>query len=415
MKLKSPLGPVLALGAALVGVGFFAAVPAQAAPPQKLDRNVGLKLQAAQKDIQKGNFAAAETALDQASALPKQTPYSRHVATQLYVFAYEKTHDYTKLAPKLEELRNDPYATPAEQAQFTTALAQIYYQLKNYPKAIQYGSLAIQKGWADPQMPTLVGQAYYLSNNWRGTVQYEGGLIKSAVSKGQKPTKQSLQLVQSACQHLNDQNCLLNAIEQLVIYYPQPQYWQYLIYKTLQTVKSDANLLQAYRLAFDVGVMQQAHEFTNYAELAIEANDPGEAVQVLTSALKNNMFAGHPHQQAKAERVLSDAKAKAQRDLAGGLAETAAAAAKQATGQSDVNVGLAYLGYQQYAKAVTEFSQGISKGGLKSPAEAHLLLGIAQLKSGDRNGALKSFGAVQGDPTLQRLASLWSLKARSAA
>ncbi len=414
MKLKSPLGPVLALGAALVGVGFFAAVPAQAAPPQKLDRNVGLKLQAAQKDIQKGNFAAAETALDQASALPKQTPYSRHVATQLYVFAYEKTHDYTKLAPKLEELRNDPYATPAEQAQFTTALAQIYYQLKNYPKAIQYGSLAIQKGWADPQMPTLVGQAYYLSNNWRGTVQYEGGLIKSAVSKGQKPTKQSLQLVQSACQHLNDQNCLLNAIEQLVIYYPQPQYWQYLIYKTMQSVKSDSNLLQAYRLAFNVGVMQQPHEFTNYAELAIEANDPGEAEQVLNKALQANVYTD-PHARAKAERILGDAKRKASQDLAGGLASTAAAAARQSSGQSDVNVGLAYFGYQQYDKAVTEFTQGLSKGHLKSPAEAHLLLGIAQLKSGNKSAALKAFQAVQGDPTLQRLASLWSLQAKSAA
>ena len=414
MKLKSPLVPALALSAALVGVGFFAAVPARAAHPQKLDRAVGLKLQAAQKDIQKGNFAAAETALDQASALPKQTPYSRHVATQLYVFAYEKTHDYVKLAPKLEELRSDAYATPAEQAQYTTALAQIYYQLKNYPKAIQFGTIAIQKGWADPQMPTLVGQAYYLSNNWRGTVQYEGGLIKSAISKGQKPTKQALQLVQSACQHLNDQNCLLNAIEQLVVYYPQPQYWQYLIYKTMQSVKSDSNLLQTYRLAFNVGVMQQPHEFTNYAELAIEANDPGEAEQVLNKALQANVYTD-PHARAKAERILGDAKRKASKDLAGGLASTAAAAARQSSGQSDVNVGLAYFGYQQYDKAVTELTQGLSKGHLKNPAEANLLLGIAQLKSGNKAAALKAFGAVQGDPTLQRLASLWSLQAKSAA
>jgi Tfp pilus assembly protein PilF len=220
--------------------------------------------------------------------------------------------------------------------------------------------------------------------------------------------------VQSACQHLNDQNCLLNAIEQLVVYYPQPQYWQYLIYKTMQSVKSDANLLQAYRLAFDVGVMQQPHEFTNYAELAIEANDPGEAEQVIQKALKANVYSD-PHARAKAERILGDAKRKASHDLAGGLASTAAAAARQSSGQSDVNVGLAYFGYQQYDKAVTEFTQGLAKGHLKNPAEAHLLLGIAQLKAGNKAAALKAFGAVQGDPTLQRLASLWSLQAKSAA
>ena len=414
MKLKGALVPALALSAALVGVGFFGAVPAHAAPPQKLTRDVGLKLQAAQKDIQKGDYAAALSLLDQASALSGQTPYSRHVETQLYVFAYEKTNDYTKLAPKLEELSSDPYVTPAQKAQFTTALAQIYYQLHNYQKAIEYGTLAIQNGWADAQMPTLVGQAYYLKGDWRGTIQFEKGLIAAAVKRGGKPSKQSLQLVQSSCQHLHDDNCLLNSVEQLVVYYPQPQYWQYLIYKTLQTIKSDSNLLEAYRLAFDVGVMQQPHEFVNYAELAIEANDPGEAETVLTKALQANVFTT-ANSKAKAERLLADAKQRAAKDLAGGLAITAAEAAKQRTGESDVRVGLAYYGYGKYDMAVHEFTQGIAKGGLQNPAEAHLLLGIAQLKAGNKAAAIQAFQAVKGEPTLQRLASLWSLRARSAA
>ncbi len=416
MKLKGALAPAAVLGAALaIGGSFLAVSPAYAAPPpQKLTRSVGLKLKAAQQDIQKGKFAAGLKLLDQASALPKQTPYSRHIATQLYVFAYEKTHNYAKLAPKLEQLSKDPYTSPAQKAQFTTSLAQIYYTLHDYPKAIQYGTEAIQKGWADAQMPILVGQAYYLQGNWRGTIQYEKGLIDAQIKQGQKPTKQSLQLVQSACQHLNDKPCLLNAIEQLVVYYPERQYWQYLIYKTLQTVKSDTNLLEAYRLAFDVGVMQEPHEFTNYAELAIEANDPGEAEAVLTKALQANVFTT-ASSKAKAERLLADAKQRAAKDLGGGLAVTAAAAARQPTGESDVRVGLAYLGYEKYAMAVHEFTQGIAKGGLQNPAEAHLLLGIAELKAGNKSAALQAFQGVKGNPTLQRLASLWSLRARSAA
>ena len=415
MKLNGALAPALAFCAALAfGSSFLAVRPAYAAPPQKLTRDVGLKLQAAQKEVQKGHYAKALGLLDQASAMPKQTPYSRHVATQLYVYAYERTHDYAKLAPKLEELRSDAYASPAEQKQYTTALAQIFYQLHNYPKAIQYGTEAIQKGWADAQMPVLVGQAYYLQGNWRGTIQFEKSLINAAIKRGQKPSKQALQLVQSSCQHLNDNACLLDSIEQLVIYYPKPQYWQFLIYKTLQTVKSDSNLLEAYRLAFDVGVMQQPHEFTDYAELAIEANDPGEAEMVLDKALKANVFTTK-NKRAKAERLLADAKRRAAKDLGGGLASTAAVAAKQRTGESDVRVGLAYFGYQKYDQAVQLFSQGIAKGGLRNPAEAHLLLGIAQLKAGNKPAALKAFRAVKGNTVLQRLASLWSLKARSAA
>jgi hypothetical protein len=56
----------------------------------------------------------------------------------------------------------------------------------------------------------------------------------------------------------------------------------------------------------------------------------------------------------------------------------------------------------------------LTKGGVKSEAEARLLLGIAQLKGGHKDDAVKSFHAVKGDPTLERLANLWSLHARQA-
>ncbi len=51
---------------------------------------------------------------------------------------------------------------------------------------------------------------------------------------------------------------------------------------------------------------------------------------------------------------------------------------------------------------------------MKNDAEAHLLLGIAQLKAGHKDEAVKSFKAVKGDPTLERLANLWILHAKQA-
>ena len=54
-------------------------------------------------------------------------------------------------------------------------------------------------------------------------------------------------------------------------------------------------------------------------------------------------------------------------------------------------------GYGQYDKAVDFISKGVTKGGLKNDAEAHLLLGIAQLKGGHKDEAVKSFKAVKGD------------------
>jgi tetratricopeptide (TPR) repeat protein len=77
-------------------------------------------------------------------------------------------------------------------------------------------------------------------------------------------------------------------------------------------------------------------------------------------------------------------------------------------------VGLAYLGYQQYDKALDQLNKGVTKGGVRNDGEARLLLGIAQFKSGKKDEAVKSFKAVKGDANLERIAELWSLHAKQA-
>ncbi len=417
MKVKGTVMAV-ALGALLVcGVSVLGVTSAHAAAPtklaKKLTRAEGLPLQAAQKAIKAHKYPEALAALAKAEAVPgtKKNPWAQHLVNALYAMVYQSMHDYAKLAPRIEAMRKDPFATPGEVKSWTVSLAQMYYELHNYPKAIQYGTEAIKSGAGGAQMPTLVGQAYYLQGNWKQTIAFERGLIDSAIRSGAKPSKQALQLVQSSCLKLHDNTCLLNSLEQLVVYYPQRNYWQYLLYQTFKSIKNDANLLEAYRLAFAVDVMQEPHEFTSYAELAIEAGSPGEAEQVLTSALNHNVFTS-ANAKAKAKRILADAQKRAASDKRS-LKRTAALAAKQSTGNSDIRVGLAYLGYQQYPEAIKEFTQGIAKGGLTKTAEAHLLLGIAQLKAGHKQAAVAAFKQVKGEPTLQRLAALWTLKARS--
>jgi len=115
----------------------------------------------------------------------------------------------------------------------------------------------------------------------------------------------------------------------------------------------------------------------------------------------------------KNKRLLESAKKQAQIDQAG-LDKIAADSAAAKTGDKDVSVGLAYLGYKQYDKAVTALERGLGKPGVQNEAEARLLLGIAQLGAGHREEAQKSFKAVKGDPKLERLANLWDLHARQA-
>jgi len=410
MKFKGNVVAVIVGAAVICGVVATPALAKEAA--HTVSRAVGKPLQAAQADLKKGDYTGALQKLSEADAVPKKSPYEQHVIHEMEGYAYVRTHQYAKAAQALEPGLTDGFLAPSQIPQRTVALAQLNYQVKNYPKAIQYGTQAIDKGYADAQMPTLVGQAYYLRSDWKGTVNFEKSQIAADEKKGAAPTNESLQLLLSACLKLKDESCENNALEDLVVYHPKPEYWQQLLYGMFKTVKSDSNLLQTYRLASEVNVLKRPEDFTDFAQLAIEAGSPGEAQQVIEKGMQGNVFTD-ARTKGKAQRLLADAKKASARDQAT-LGKSAEEAARSSNGNQDVGLGLAYYGYQQYDKAVQALTQGISKGGLKDPASAHLLLGIAQLKAGNKTAALKSFKAVKGNPTLQRLASLWSLRARQA-
>jgi tetratricopeptide (TPR) repeat protein len=414
MKVKGNLAAAIAIGAALA-CGAITAAAAKDTKNTITDRDVGVALQAAQKALKGGDYSAALQQLDKADAMPKKSPYEQYLINEMKGFAYVRTKQYAQAEKAFEAELSSGFTPPDQVKTLTNALAQLTYQSKNYDKAIEYGQQAIDKGFADAQMPTLVGQAYYLKGDWRGTVRFEKAQIAATEKSGAQPSSETLQLLLSACLKMNpagDDACTDNALQELVIYHPKPEYWQQLLYGMFKTVKSDRNLLQTYRLADEVDVLKRPEDYTDFAQLAIEAGSPGEAEQVINKGMQANIFPD-ARTKGKAQRLLVDAQKAAKRDQAT-LDRSAQQAALASSGNQDVGLGLAYFGYQQYDKAVQALKQGIAKGGLKDPDSAHLLLGIAEYKAGNKTDALQSFKAVKGDPTLQRLATLWSLRARQA-
>jgi hypothetical protein len=419
MTVKGNLVAAIALAAAAVcGAGLAGTTPAMAAtaaPAHTVSREVGVPLQAAKKDLDKGDYTGALQELDKADAVKKKSGYEQFLIDEMRGFAYVRTKQYDLAGKAFEAELASGSASPDQVRTLTNAIAQLNYQIKNYDKAIQFGTEAIDKGWADAQMPTLVGQAYYLKNDWKGLERFEKARIAADEKNGVPPSDESLRLLLTGCLKMNpagNDACATNALQELVVYHPKPEYWQQLLYGMFKTVKTDRNLLQTYRLASEVDVLKRPEDFTDFAQLAIEAGSPGEAEQIIQKGMQLNIFSD-ARTKGKAQRLLADAEKAAKRDQAT-LGKNAEEAARASSGQQDVGLGLAYFGYQQYDKAIQALTQGIAKGGLKDPPSAHLLLGIAQLKAGNKTAALQSFKSVKGDPTLERLATLWSLRARSA-
>jgi transcriptional regulator PlcR-like protein/tetratricopeptide repeat protein len=420
MNGKPRMFATLALSVVIVGAaGFVTSKPANAADDKDkknvVSKDLAKPLKGAQEDLTNKKYEDAVAKLKEAEANPKKTPYDEHVINQLAGVAYARLNDYASAEKAFEAQVDDGFTEQSDLPRVVKAVAQINYQLKNYDKSIEYGNKAVKGGYADDEMNVIVGQAYYLKGDWKGTLSFEQGLVDSDVKAGRTPKDQSLQLILSSCVKLEDAACETKALENLVAYYPKPDYWKQLLYTMAQdkaTNSSDKTTLQLYRLMSEVDVLNRPDDYTEMAQLALEAGSPGEAQHVLEKGFEKGVFTD-PHKKDANQRLLDSAKKAAAADQAS-LPKIEKDAQAAATGDKDVGVGLAYLGYGQYDKASDLLSKGLKKGGVKREAEARLLLGIAQLKGGHKDEAVQSFHDVKGDPTLEHLANLWSLHAKQA-
>jgi hypothetical protein len=404
----------LLLGAAVLGVsGLLLTRPALADEKPTNSAKLGKPLKAAHDDLDAKKYADAILKLKEAENIAGKTAYDQHLINDMLSFAYIRTNNFPEAAKALEAELSDGFTPEKDIPQRVRALAQLNYQTKNYDKAIEFGTRAIKGGYADEEMKTLIGQAYYLKGDWKGTLRFEEGVVDTGIKEGRSPKKEALDLILSACVKMNDAACETRALERVVTYYPKPDYWYQLLFTLRQqTSGNDANTLQTYRLMSEVDVLKNPDDYTEMAQLALEAGSPGEAQHVLEKGFAKGVFAD---QRAKDrnQRLLESAKKAAAADQQT-LAKVEKEADAAATGTKSVGLGLAYLGYGQYDKAADAISRGLTKGGIKDEAQARLLLGIAQLKAGRKDDATKSFHSVKGDPSLERLANLWTLHAKQA-
>jgi tetratricopeptide (TPR) repeat protein len=420
MKATARFFPALVLGAAVAAIAVLASATSALAQEkgEKGPKNspaLAKPLKEANDALKAKNYSDAITKLKAAEGVSGKTPGDQYIIDEMLSFAYIKTQNYPEAA-KVMEAKLDSGLTPqSEQPMLVKQLATINYQIKNYDKAVDFGNRAIKGGYADDQIRTIVGQSYYLKGDWKNTLKFEEDIVNTQIKNGQTPTNESLALVYSACTKLQDEACQTRAVEKMVTYYPKPDTWAQLLYNMRkETSNNEGNLLQTYRLMLDTDVLKDPSDYTEMAELALDGGSPGEAQHVLEKAQsKSPPVFTDQRSKDRAQRLLESAKKRATSDQAG-LPKLEKEADASATGVKNVAVGNAYLGYGQFDKAADQLSKGLSKGSLKNEADARLTLGIAQLKGGHKDDAMKTFKAVKGDATLERLANLWGLHAKQA-
>jgi len=408
------------LGVAAAAIGFIAlgatapafAQTAACTNNGKISKQIAKQMVAAQEAQKAHKFQEVLTKVREADAVPgAKSQFDTYYMAETRGYAYFSLHQDADAARELENALNSPCMKESAKAGRYRSLVGLYTNLRNYPKAIDYGNRALKLG-RDTDTEVLVAQAYYQSGDNKNAVRVMNELLEQ---KGGVPKEQQLLLVRAACEKVNDNACVSRVYEKLVVNYPKTEYWQALMQSLRKGDTDDIQKLNVMRLAVQVNVMKQAEEYKEMAQLALDEQLAGEAQQVLEQGFEKKIFTDKRDIDVNT-RLLTKAKATAATEKAA-LAKNDAAARAAATGDADVKVGAQYLAFGDPVKAAEAIQRGITKGGIATgdskqaqrADEARLLLGIAHLRNNNKIEAAKAFKSVKNDPTMVRIAKLWLL------
>ena len=83
------------------------------------------------------------------------------------------------------------------------------------------------------------------------------------------------------------------------------------------------------------------------------------------------------------------------------------AAAKSDSGELYARLGNVYLDGDQFKRAITSINKGLSRGGVKRPDTARLILGMAYFNDKQYSNARKAFDAAKKDERSEKYATQW--------
>lgn len=405
----------LALGAIAAAAVLSASIAQAAEPANKVTtKTVAEPLKKAQEAMQKKQWDTAVSEIKRAQASEKKTPFEAYQIDEFLGYVLIQQKKFGEAAPVFERMLNSGFV-PAEQVDDRTkTVAQLYFQVKEYKKSVEWAKKWLEKHPGQEEMSVLLGQSYYVMNDYKNAAQTMMGVVNAAEHGGRQPQENWLQIVLSSYFKLDNRDGIGEALKKLVRYYPKTEYWENLldIYRRKDT--SDPVALGFYRLMSDVGVLKEKGDYVEMAQLAIDAGVPGEAQKIVEKGVENGTLkSADKTEQGRYDRLLAGAKKSATADEAA-LGQLAKEAEKASKGQADVALGMAYLSYGKFDEAIGALQRGIRKGGVTDIDEAQISLGIAYFRKGQKDLARQAFKAVKDESKWNDLAELWEIRTQAA-
>jgi tetratricopeptide (TPR) repeat protein len=404
MKTKFVRASFVAALMSAVAMVALAPTAATAADADKVSPAVGKPLSDASKAFQSKDFKGALASIQQAQAIPNQTPYDTYMINKFLSVAEINLGDDAAADKPAEDAADSPAMPDTDKKEILHNAILLASQAQHYAKVITYGQELDQLGALDDGTTAVLAIAYYYQKDMPNALKYAQKSADMSKAAGKQPNEAVMQITMSA-QASTDQGAAERTLEQMVVTYNRPDDWDELVGVSLGTKGlTNADALNMYRVLYIQGTMKTGDDYTYMGNLAEAQRDFVEARNVLQAGVAAGKISG------------GAALSKANGEAAGDekiISQAISAAEKSKKGEDDMEIAQDLWGYGRYADVEQIATAAKAKGGIKDPGEADVLIGMAQIAQGKLDAGVATLGQVSGNAARMRTAHLWVLYAQS--
>jgi tetratricopeptide (TPR) repeat protein len=412
--MKSKIGISLKLSVILLA-GFLAAGVAYAQDDEKARRDkqktkqaqavskeVYDKITQAQEKVDADELPGALRILETLNRSDKLTEYERQNVLNYLGFVHYNMENVEAAISTYEEMLRIPSLEEQIRKQTVYTLAQLATMEEQYTKAIrlleEWFVLEINPA---PDPFILYAQNLYQVNRYGDMIKPIESAMEVARKRG-KPVKEDWYVLLNFAYFQQEDYRKVRDIQKiLLVSWPKKRYW-FSLAGAFTELGEENNLFASYDAAHTQELLERESELVTMAQLYMQHEVPFKAATLLEAEMES----GRVSRNAKNYRLLSQAWQLAQED------EKSVPALKEAArlsdeGELDLRLGNAYLNLGRYGDCVSSVQAGLRKGGIKSPDNAQISLGMCLYNQQKYTASINAFREARKTRRSARISNQW--------
>ena len=369
---------------------------------QAVSKEVYDRIQKAQEEIDAENYNEGLRLLEALKTRKGISEYELQNVLNYIGFVHYNLDDIDAAMAAYQEMINIPSIEPQIKKNTIYTMAQFSMMQEKYNQALRYlDQFFTLETNPSPDNYILLAQNLYQVNRYSDMIEP----IETAISEAQRrelEVKEDWYVLLNFAYFQQEDYAKVRDIQKiLLVNWPKKRYW-FSLAGAYTELGEEQNLIAAYDAAYTQGMFEKESEYVTMAQLYMQHEVPYNASKVM----QEYMDAGVIAKEAKNYRLLSQALTLAAEDEAS-IPALQEAARLSPEGELNLRLGNAHLNLSQYSECVAAIREGVRKGGIRSPDNAQISLGMCLYNLKEYQDSITAFREAGKSQRSSRIARQW--------